>query len=50
MNREAVFTNAERTAVQAYVAALLAKAPPLTNQQRDRLGLLLRRTGSAKAA
>lgn len=49
MNR-AMFTSAEQTAVRDYVAALLAQAPPLSNQQRDRLGLLLRRTKGAKAA
>lgn len=50
MNRATVFTDAERVAVRAHVAALLAQAPPLTDGQRDRLGLLMRRTKGAKAA
>jgi hypothetical protein len=37
-----VLTLAEATAVDAYVAALLAQAPPLTGGRRDRLTLLLR--------
>lgn len=36
-------TQNEAGAVAAYVRRLLAGAPPLTDQQRDRLGLLLRR-------
>lgn len=50
MNREAVFTTAEEVAVRAYVAAQLAQAPPLTDRQRDRLGLLLKPISTDKAA
>lgn len=50
MSRVTVFTDAERTAVTDYVAALLAEAPPLTDRQRDRLGLLLKPISTDKAA
>lgn len=38
-----MYSPAEEAAVRDHVAALLAQAPPLTNGQRDRLTLLLRR-------
>ena len=45
-----VFTPAEQVAVDAYVAALLAVAPPLSDEKRDRLTLLFRRPASRKNA
>jgi hypothetical protein len=46
----AVFTPAEADAVTAYVTAKLATAPPLTEQQRDRLSALLRPAATTRSA
>lgn len=46
----AVYTPAEAAAVREFVTAELKKAPPLSEQQRDRLGLLMRRTKREKRA
>lgn len=45
-----VFTAPEADAVTAYVNAKLAAAPPLTEQQRDRLTALLRPAATARSA
>lgn len=45
-----VFTAAEATAVTAYITAKLATAPPLTDQQRDRLCALLRPVATTRSA
>jgi hypothetical protein len=45
-----VFTPAEQADVDAYIAALLAKAPPLSDEKRDRLSLLLRPARRRSAA
>jgi hypothetical protein len=44
-----VFTPAEVDAVTAYIAAKLADAPPLTEQQRDRLTTLLRPAATTRS-
>lgn len=46
----AVFTPAEADAVTAYVNAKLAAAPPLSQQQRDRLTALLRPAATTRSA
>lgn len=48
--RPTVFTAAEQVAVDAYVAALLAKAPPLSAEKKDRLSLLFRRPARRRSA
>lgn len=48
--RAVVFSPAEASAVREFVEQKLKTAPPLSEQQRDRLGLLLRRTKTGTKA